>query len=44
MKFSAKKFVALCLSALFVFAVAGCDADGPEGGDGGQAPAQGAPQ
>ncbi|HLR81973.1 MAG TPA: hypothetical protein VK051_02425 [Paenalcaligenes sp.] len=42
MKFSAKKLVALCLSALFVFAVAGCDADGPEGG--GQAPAQGAPQ
>jgi len=44
MKISAKKLVALCLSTLFVFAVAGCDADGPEGGDGGQPPAQGGPQ
>jgi len=40
MKISAKQFVAICLTALFAFGVAGCDADGPDGG-GGQPPAQG---
>lgn len=44
MKISGKKILAICLSAVFAFAVAGCDVDGPEGGDGGQPPAQGGPQ
>lgn len=40
MKISTKQLIAVCLTALFAFGVAGCDADGPDAGAN-QPPAQG---